>query len=126
MQTNKIRFFRILKKASKPLKTLKKAVKVHDLNSEKKTRQDKFVFKSFCFYSQLRQHLRGVFYIISSKHFLSPCCYLTISNFFLPFLCSSILSASWVKTLNNAPILFCSISPPWPEFLPLASCCKIS
>ena len=43
MKTNRLHFFKILKKASKPLKTLKKAMKVHDLNSEKKTRQDKTV-----------------------------------------------------------------------------------
>lgn len=42
LKTNKLRFFKILEKASKPLKTLKKAKrKHHDDCSEKKTHQDK-------------------------------------------------------------------------------------
>lgn len=41
LKTNKLRFFKILGKASKPLKTLKKVRKHHDDCNEKKTHQDK-------------------------------------------------------------------------------------
>lgn len=43
MQTNKLQFFKILEKASQPLKASKKVKKVHGLSNEKKTRQDKTV-----------------------------------------------------------------------------------
>lgn len=43
LKTNKLRFLRILEKASKPLKTLNKAKKHHDDCSEKKTRPNNSV-----------------------------------------------------------------------------------
>lgn len=44
LKTNKLRLFKILEKASKPLKTLNKVKKKHhDDCNEKKTRQDKAV-----------------------------------------------------------------------------------
>jgi len=46
LKTNKLRFFKVLEKASKPLKTLKKVVKRHGDCNEKKTHQDKPVSAS--------------------------------------------------------------------------------
>jgi len=43
MKTNNLRFFKILEKASKPLKTLNKAKKHYDDCSEKKTRSSNSV-----------------------------------------------------------------------------------
>jgi len=40
LKTNKLRFFKILEKASKPMKISRKVKKHHDDCSEKKTHQD--------------------------------------------------------------------------------------
>ena len=41
MRTNKLQFFKLLEKASQPLKTSRKAKKFHGLNNGKKTHPDK-------------------------------------------------------------------------------------